>query len=204
MTIHEALDILKDNHITDSIQMLRRWIRQGKIKATMASKKQGYVIDEISLNEFIEKKQAVGSMQEVTKKAVAVVEKSNVTQKDVDTAWTEGYNMSTEINQQLLVEAVKEREKELILKGAAEGSFNYSINELLKGFPRKKEFILREHLMYSSAYTLKINHLGNWLYDKEFHILINIEELSYPNRPLKSRVKKMYRQRLLDSFESGK
>ena len=53
MNIHEALVILEENQVTDSVQMLRRWIRQGKIKATMKSKKTGYIVDRESLHAFI-------------------------------------------------------------------------------------------------------------------------------------------------------
>ena len=49
MKIAEALDMLEKAGITSSMQMLRRWVRQGKIEATMLSKKQGYEIDENSL-----------------------------------------------------------------------------------------------------------------------------------------------------------
>ena len=58
MTIQEALTVLQDNHITNSVQMLRRWIRQGKIKATMRSRKEGYLVDLSSLNEFMAQKKA--------------------------------------------------------------------------------------------------------------------------------------------------
>ena len=44
MTTEEALLLLKLDNITTSPQMLRRWIRQGKIKATMKTRKEGYVI----------------------------------------------------------------------------------------------------------------------------------------------------------------
>ncbi|WP_033790701.1 hypothetical protein [Enterococcus faecalis] len=56
MDLKEALWVLKENDITSSVQMLRRWIRQGKIKATLLSKKEGYIVDPNSLNEFIELK----------------------------------------------------------------------------------------------------------------------------------------------------
>ncbi|MFQ7233562.1 MAG: helix-turn-helix domain-containing protein [Enterococcus hulanensis] len=68
MNIDEASDLLEKNGITNSKQMLRRWIRQGKIEATLLSKKQGYQIDEKSLDQFINEKkndvQRSGSYQE--------------------------------------------------------------------------------------------------------------------------------------------
>lgn len=53
MNLHQALELLIKEEITESTQMLRRWIRQGKIQATLQSKKAGYQIDEESLKEFI-------------------------------------------------------------------------------------------------------------------------------------------------------
>ena len=53
MTTEEALLLLKLDNITTSPQMLRRWIRQGKIKATMETRKEGYVIDNQSFYDFL-------------------------------------------------------------------------------------------------------------------------------------------------------
>lgn len=39
MNIRQAVKYLEEYEITSSEQVLRRWIRQGKIKATMRSKK---------------------------------------------------------------------------------------------------------------------------------------------------------------------
>ncbi|MBO1097660.1 hypothetical protein FQS90_14175 [Enterococcus casseliflavus] len=56
MDISQALEILEREGITNSVQMVRRWIRQGKIKAKLPSKKNGYDIDPHSLEKFIEQK----------------------------------------------------------------------------------------------------------------------------------------------------
>lgn len=51
----EVLKILKDCYITDSVQTLRKWIREGKIIATGSPfKQEGYTIKEEDLKSFIE------------------------------------------------------------------------------------------------------------------------------------------------------
>ncbi|KAB7704906.1 hypothetical protein F9802_15180 [Bacillus aerolatus] len=53
--VHEALAILKKYYITDSQQMVTRWIRQGRIQGVRSDyRKEGYLISEESLFDFIE------------------------------------------------------------------------------------------------------------------------------------------------------
>jgi hypothetical protein len=53
--VHQALKILKEYYITDSIQMVTRWIREGKIRAERsANRKEGWRIHHDDLFEFIE------------------------------------------------------------------------------------------------------------------------------------------------------
>jgi archaellum component FlaC len=53
--VHQALKILQEYYITDSIQMVTRWIREGKIKAERsANRKEGWRIHHDDLFEFIE------------------------------------------------------------------------------------------------------------------------------------------------------
>ncbi|MCQ6268838.1 hypothetical protein M1K46_25090 [Fictibacillus sp. WQ 8-8] len=52
--VHEALKILSEHRITDSIQMVTRYIREGRIKAeTIQNRKDGYRIHEDDLYDFI-------------------------------------------------------------------------------------------------------------------------------------------------------
>lgn len=53
MNVEQATKLLSEEGITSSEQIVRRWIRQGKIKATLQNKKEGYQIDEKALREFI-------------------------------------------------------------------------------------------------------------------------------------------------------
>ncbi|QSB48712.1 helix-turn-helix domain-containing protein [Parageobacillus toebii] len=53
--VHQALKILQEYYITDSIQMVTRWIREGKIKAERsANRKEGWRIHHDDLFQFIE------------------------------------------------------------------------------------------------------------------------------------------------------
>jgi hypothetical protein len=53
-TVHEALRILRDHHITESLQMVVRWIREDKLRGTRTeNRKDGYLIEEDHLYEFI-------------------------------------------------------------------------------------------------------------------------------------------------------
>lgn len=55
--VHQALKILQEYYITDSIQMVTRWIREGKIKAVRSeNRKEGWQIHRDDLFEFIEEK----------------------------------------------------------------------------------------------------------------------------------------------------
>lgn len=185
VTLQEALEILKIYNITTSSQMLRRWIRQGKIEATMVSKKEGYVIDRQSLMAFITKKR---------KEPVKVDPKS--------ANYQAGFKKALETKEYQVQRAVVNREKELILKRIKEDEIRFSTTELKKGFSKK--VALQEHFNLLELHSTRLLHLGNWLYDDMFGILIDISELPYPNRSLKARAKKEYTERLFKFFESNK
>lgn len=57
LTQSEALKRLKEAGVTNSIQVLRKWVREGKIKAQKTEfRKEGYRIDESELERFIKEK----------------------------------------------------------------------------------------------------------------------------------------------------
>ena len=185
MTLQEALELLKIYNITTSSQMLRRWIRQGKIEATMVSKKEGYVIDYPSLMAFITEKR---------KEPVKIDPKS--------ANYQAGFKKALETKEYQVQQAVKNREKELILKGIKEEEIHFSTTELKKGFSKKGA--LEQHFKLLTVHSTTLNVLGNWLYDDVFGILMDVSNLPYPNRGLKARVKKEYTERLFAFFESNK
>ena len=54
MNVDQAFEILKENRLTENIQTVRRWIRNGEIKAHITNnRKAGYIINEDDLNYFI-------------------------------------------------------------------------------------------------------------------------------------------------------
>ncbi|RAL21936.1 helix-turn-helix domain-containing protein [Thermoflavimicrobium daqui] len=54
LNIEQALEILKENGIHISQQVLYRHLNQGKIKGTIRTKREGWLIDPDDLNRFIE------------------------------------------------------------------------------------------------------------------------------------------------------
>lgn len=200
MTIQEALTILQDNHITNSVQMLRRWIRQGKIKATMRSRKEGYLVDLSSLNEFVAQKKAEQSEltstptipREATEYPIAA---------DVE-SYKIGWAAAKENQTALIKQAVNEREKELILKGLKEDTIRYSTDELLTKFPQRALF--KKHFQTLDLHHVTLIHLGNWLFDEDFGITLQVDLLPYANRKLKARAKEWYAQELFNHFEENK
>lgn len=186
MRVQEALIRLKNEGVTTSVQMLRRWLRQGKIKATMDSKRIGYDIDGASLEQFIFLKKAGGTENDSPWKSLT---------------YEEGLRDGLRIEALAVRDAISEREKELILKGLKESDFRYTVEALLRGFSDSNK--LKKHLQSLKITELTVNVLGGWVYDPTFRILIAIEALPYPNRKLSYRVKHTYREQLLQHFESN-
>ena len=68
LTVAEAVKILSKKNITHSEEMVRRWIRKGKIKdAVKFSNKEGWLIPEDSLEEVIAAKTYMNSGIKSTK-----------------------------------------------------------------------------------------------------------------------------------------
>ena len=65
LTVKEATGFLNDHHITSSEQMVRRWLRQGKIKGVRSeNRKVGWRICTRDLIAFMESLQWAGSAYE--------------------------------------------------------------------------------------------------------------------------------------------
>lgn len=63
LSVSDVLNILEQENISNSRQVVLRWIRQGDLKATLLTRKEGYRIAEADLKEFISerKKNIIGS-----------------------------------------------------------------------------------------------------------------------------------------------
>lgn len=192
MTIQEALKILEEHNITSSLQMLRRWIRQGKIVASLPSRKEGYRIDETSLNLFIQKKELNQLNQP----------KTIYRHTDVKQAYKEGFQRGIDNKEGSILDAIKQRDKDLILKGLFESTICYSQKQLLYDHPHRHKF--EKDLDLLEIRTVTLNVLGYWVYDEQMSILIDTEFLAYPNRKLETRVKSEYVGLLYEHFEKNK
>ncbi len=65
LTVKEALCVLDDHYITSSEQMIRRWLRQGKLKGIRSqNRKDGWRICEKELYRFMESLQWEGTAYE--------------------------------------------------------------------------------------------------------------------------------------------
>lgn len=119
LNINQAIKILSEAEITDNKEVLRRWLRQNKIKdAFITTKHSGWQIPEKSLKEFI------------------ATRKKNSSIKSED--WTAGYNQAKK--------ECREKLKQLALNGMFEKQFYIKRSEFgeLAGrrtTSHKKEFL---------------------------------------------------------------
>lgn len=185
MNTKEALQLLKNTGITNSNQMLLRWIRQGKIAATMTARSEGYEIDQNSLFDFIHEKQRHPSE----------IEKTIDYQVGYRKGRKEGLEAGYQQGLEKAEESVKKREKELIQKEFYETSFSFNYFDLAKKKQAPKKVLA---FMYSlDLIELKIGVLGSWAMLKQTYDLIDIDRLPYPNRRLETRL----RQGLVELME---
>jgi excisionase family DNA binding protein len=65
LTVQEASDLLRASNVDHSDQMIRRWLRQGKIKGTRsANRKEGWRIPFSEIDYIIESQQYIGTPYE--------------------------------------------------------------------------------------------------------------------------------------------
>lgn len=186
MKVEQALEIMKKEGITSSKQMVWRWIKQGKIRATLTSKKQGYEIDAESLQQFIsQKKTAVKDRRRSDEAAF---------QEGYDQGYQAGFKFAKSNQDYLIKQAVKEREKSLIEKGSYEEKISFSRFEAAKDKAARPG--LANYLKMLGIDTIEIIVLGSWAMQIELGILINIDLLPYPNRRLKTRLREAFTEEM--------
>lgn len=168
MNINEAMGLLEENSITSSKQMLRRWIRQGKIKASIQSKKEGYQIDAASLESFIKEKQ-------------------NNYQDHLKTGYKEGYQEGYKA----ALNDVSERFRKMAFLGMYEKSFpiyrsefrDLCSNKISK--PRIKDFLIFTDREFFAKQVNKprskiwCNSIGNYFYFQVVGLLVDQEDYEY-------------------------
>ena len=75
LTVEEAFHILQREGITSSIQMVRRWLREGKIKGIRTpNRKEGWHIPKRELNLFIESRDTHAGLKQTITRLTAVIE----------------------------------------------------------------------------------------------------------------------------------
>lgn len=165
-SVEQALEVLKKENITNSVQMLRRWLRDDKIDgATRKSRKTGWEIPIESLNQFIEQKKNESS--NVTSNVT-----SNVNKDSLEHSYQNGYNAA--------LEEIKKRDYKLLkMRGVSEKSFYIYRNEVFQLGERlvnpvfRKEFkkflddLLFKKYVKNPRQKLEIFQLGDWcmIYD---------------------------------------
>lgn len=172
------MELLERKKITASPQMLRRWIRQGKILATMKSRKQGYEIDGESLEQFILLKQIDG--------ADPSIKKTGAYQKGYNDGFTAGLKESTaeavRRREVAVKAALKDREQELIQIGLYLDYFIIPNNT-------KLPVASQQYMNAVDAKKFTFRILGSWALVEETRDLIDIDYLAYPNRKLQTRLR---------------
>lgn len=170
MNTTQALKRLEQAGITSSLQMLRRWLRQGKIDAELLSKKQGYEINEKSLEEFIVRKQFLDTEDPIQHQLAY----KKGYQAGIVAGREEATQQALEKREAMIVHELKEYQKALILKKCYEEviEINYFDDKLpLKVQPFLDDFGSR---------TVRFGVLGQFaLFEGD---------LPYPNRTLRKRL----------------
>lgn len=177
MTTAEALLRLEQAGITSSKQMLRRWLRQGKIEAVLLSKKQGYQIDRQSLEAFIVKKRYLEDEDPIR---YQLAYKKGY-QAGVIDGRKEATAQAIEKREAMIAYERKEYQKELILKKCYEETIE--INYYDSKLPAQAKRFL-------DAFGSKTVHFGVL---GEFALfegvdLIELSDLPYPNRTVRKRL----------------
>ncbi|EOH86340.1 hypothetical protein [Enterococcus pallens] len=162
MNINDAMKLLEKNNVTNSKQMLRRWIRQNKIKAVLKSKKQGYEIDATSLEVFIK-------------------EKLRNDQKPGNSDFQKGYKAGYDA----ALQEVSERYKKMAVMGMYESNFPIYRNEFRELCSRRiskhrlndflifvdKEFFAKQ--VSKPRNKIWCNSIGNFFYFELTQLLID-------------------------------
>ncbi|MGF2190846.1 hypothetical protein ACQUD0_10960 [Vagococcus fluvialis] len=177
MDTNQALERLEQAGITSSKQMLRRWLRQGKIESTLISKKQGYDIDEKSLKEFIVRKQFMETDNPL--------EHQLAYQKGYQAGVLDGRKSATaeavERRDAMIAYQIKEYEKSLILKKCYEETIEINY------FAEKTPLKVKRALDSFGSRKVYFGILGQFALFEGVD-LIELADLPYPNRTLHKRL----------------
>ncbi|MEI5992320.1 hypothetical protein A5881_003876 [Enterococcus termitis] len=192
MNLQEALEKLEAKSVTTSTQMLRRWIRQGKIKATLPSKKEGYIIDQESLNHFI-------AVKEQTLKNV---NESSTSTEEYNRGWQDGYSQAKKNRENIISEILRKKEIEFLKKGFYEEQYIYTRKDLAAS--KKMTIGVDKFLTLLEMNEVTINVIGLNARVENTLEMIDIRYLANPNRRLKTRLRDEFIEMMQDSLNKEK
>lgn len=177
MNTTQALKRLEQAGVTSSLQMLRRWLRQGKIEAVLLSKKEGYQINEQSLEEFIVRKQFFDTEAPLQHQLAY----KQGYQAGVLAGRKEATQQALEKREMMIAHELKEYQKKLILKHCYEETIE--INYFDPKLPVKVQRFLDDF----GSRTIQFGILGQFALFEGVD-LIEWTDLPYPNRTLRKRL----------------
>ena len=177
MNTTQALKRLEQAGVTSSLQMLRRWLRQGKIEAVLLSNKEGYQINEQSLEEFIGRKQFLDTEDPLQHQLAY----KQGYQAGVLAGRKEATQQALEKREVMIAHELKEYQKALILKKCYEEviEINY--------FDDKLPLKIKRFLDSFGSRTVQFGILGQFALFEGVD-LIELDNLPYPNRKLQKRL----------------
>jgi hypothetical protein len=199
MNIQEALDKLEKKSITTSKQMLRRWIRQGKIKATLLSKKKGYIVDSESLDQFIEQKEKIMQSEKDTTSSISL---EKMLQKEYGRGWQEGYNQGKKNKEGMIAETLRKKEIEFLKKGFFEEQYIFTRKDLAAA--KKMTLELDKFLTLLEIDKVTINVIGSNARIENMLEMIDLRYLPNPNWRLKTRLRDEFIELMLTRLNEEK
>ncbi|PAL14825.1 helix-turn-helix domain-containing protein [Peribacillus simplex] len=155
--VHEVLSILQKFYITDSQQMVTRWIREGKIYGIRSeNKKEGYRIYEDDLFDFIEEQRpGLPSIFEVYEEYIKKLNPNYIelTEQPIDKEQkgfidTEENNEATEFNH--LKEQLEKLENTIMDLQEEKHVMEMKLNEIMK----QNKFLIEDNKMFSELFEI--------------------------------------------------
>lgn len=155
--VHEVLSILQKFYITDSQQMVTRWIRSGKIYGIRSeNKKEGYRIYEDDLFDFIEEQRpGLPSIFEVYEEYIKKLNPNYIelTEQPIDKEQkgfidTEENNEATEVNH--LKEQLEKLENTIMDLQEEKHVMEMKLNEIMN----QNKFLIEDNKMFSELFEI--------------------------------------------------
>ncbi|WP_179396076.1 hypothetical protein [Lacticaseibacillus absianus] len=170
MKVEQAVAVLQARGLVSNAETVRRWIRAGKLQATLCSRKAGYDIDEADLAAFVDAR----DWHQV---------------KQVKAREADRYQQGVQAGQAEMRRAYEQRLKQLIIAGAAEAEFAIGRLELQRAVladpatTRSQAILIGLNRDFFGPYASKpwskivVRVTGEWLTWQQGQIVIHWPEL---------------------------